>query len=139
MEPIFGEFHNKNSWTGWDNTWCGKSVYKLACASINPMRIHHYKVVYSNFSELSHSSPYSGMTSWTEMKSDDNVEAIIQRSEDIQKKGLVNDLLLSTFWLMEILLLASSQIPSYDGKWNLEILRRVYKAIGLEPPERLPY
>jgi len=137
METLFKEFRNKKRRTGWENTWCGESIYKLASTSTNPMRIHHYKIIYSLFSELSHSSPYSTMTAWTEMKSGDNVDSIIQRGEDIQKKGLVNVLLLSTFWLMEILLLASSQIPSYDGKWNLEMLRRIYKAMGLKHLNKL--
>lgn len=137
MKTLFKEFRNKKRQTGWENTWCGKSIYKLASTSTNPMRIHHYKIIYSHFSELSHSSPYSAMTTWTEMKSGDNVHSIIHRGEDIQKKGLVTVLLLSTYWLMEILLLANSQIPSYDGKWNLEILRRIYKAMGLKPPIKL--
>jgi len=62
----------------------------------------------------------------------------MERSEGTQEKGLVTVLLLSTFWLIEILLLTSSQIPSYDGKWNLDMLRRIYKAMELEPPENLP-
>jgi hypothetical protein len=137
MSTIFNEFRNKKSRTGWDNVWCKKSVYKLASESKNPIRIHHYKIIYSQYSELSHSSPYSGMTTWNEIRSGDNGHATMQRSEDIQKEGLVNVLLLSTFWLMEIILLAKSQIPSYDYKWNIEMLQRVYKAMGLEPSERL--
>ena len=98
------------------------------------MRIHHYKIIYSHFSDLSHSSPYAAMTTWSEMKQGDSDDLIIQRREDIEKENLVNVLLLSTSWLMEILLLANSQIPAYDGKWNLEILQRMYRAMGLKPP-----
>lgn len=137
MKTLFKEFRNKERRTGWENTWCGKSVYKLASTSPNPIRIHHYKIIYSYFSELSHSTPYSAMTTWTEMKPGENDDLIAQRREDIEKKNLVTVLLLSTSWLMEILLLANSQIPSYDGKWNLEILRRIYKTMGLKPPRKL--
>ncbi len=137
METLFKEFRNKRSRTGWENTWCGKSVYKLASTSANPMRIHHYKIIYSHFSELSHSSPYSAMTTWTEMKPGDNDDLIVKRRENIEKKSLLNVVLLSTFWLMEILLLANSQIPSYDGKWNLEILQQISKTMGLKPGSKL--
>jgi hypothetical protein len=137
METLFKEFRKKKSPTGWENTWCGKSIYKLASISINQMRIYHYKIVYSHFSELSHSSPYSAMTTWTEMKPGDNVDLIVQRREDIEKQNLVTVLLLSTSWLMEILLLANSQILSYNGMWNLEILKRIYEAMGLNPPINL--
>ncbi len=134
METCFQEFRKKKGRTGWKNTWCGKNVYELASMSKNPMRIHHYKIIYSHFSDLSHSSPYAAMTTWSEMKQGDSDDLIIQRREDIEKENLVNVLLLSTSWLMEILLLANSQIPAYDGKWNLEILQRMYRAMGLKPP-----
>ena len=134
METFFQEFRNKKGRTDWKNTWCGKNVYELASMSTNPMRIHHYKIFYSHFSDLSHSSPYAAMTTWSELKQGDNDDLIIQRREGIEKKNLVNVLLLSTCWLMEILLLANSPIPAYDGKWNLEILQRIYRAMGLKPP-----
>lgn len=137
MDTLLKEFRNKKSRTGWENTWCGKSVYKLASTSPNPIRIHHYKIIYSYFSELSHSTPYSAMTTWTEMKPGESDDLIAQRREDIEKENLVTVILLSTSWLMEILLLTNSQILSYDGKWNLEILRRIYKAMGLKPPIKL--
>jgi hypothetical protein len=131
MEVLFEEFCDKKSQTGWMSTWCGKSVYKLASTSPNPIRIHHYKIIYFYFSELAHSSPHSAMTAWTEMKSGDNDNFIIQRREKIERENLVNVLVLSTCWIMEILLLANSQIPSYDGKWNLEILRQI-KTMGIK-------
>ncbi len=133
METAFKEFHNKKR-TGWKNTWCGKNVYELASSSHDPIRIHHYKIIYSHFSELSHSTPYSAMTTYTEMKSGDNEDLIVQKRENIEKENLVNIILLSTSWLIEILLLASSQISAYDGKWNLEILQQIYRTMGLKPP-----
>ena len=89
METLFKEFRNKKR-TGWKNTWCGKNVHELASSSHNPIRIHHYKIIYSHFSELSHSTPYSAMTTHTEMELGDNNDLIVQKREDIEKKNLVN-------------------------------------------------
>ncbi len=134
-EFLFQEFRNEHTWSGWDNTWCGKSVYKLAVASKNPMRIHHYKIIYPYFSDLSHSSPYSTMTTMTNGKLGDTDDAIVERREDMERKNLTTVLMLSTVWLMEVLFLAQSEIPSYDIRWNLKVLRRVYKTFGVKPPE----
>jgi hypothetical protein len=132
MEISFQEFRNKKRkrTNGWENTWCGKSVYSLALSSANPMRGHQYKIIYSYFSDLSHSSPYAAMTTWAEIKQGEKDETAIQRHEENEKGNLENVFLLSTVWLMEILLLAKSQIPNYDMKWNMDVLEQISKVIG---------
>jgi hypothetical protein len=130
MDTFFQEFCNKKRVNGWENSWCGKSVYKLALSSANSMRTHQYNIIYSYFSDLSHGSPYAAMTTWTEIKQGEKDETTIQRHEENEKENLENVFLLSTVWLMEILLLAKSQIPTYDIKWNMDVLEQISKVIG---------
>jgi len=87
MKVIFKEFLDKKSWSGWKNSWCDKSVYKLASESKNSMRIHNYKIIYSHFSELSHSTPYGALTAMTQIQSGEDASLSIEKQEDTRFKA----------------------------------------------------
>lgn len=135
---VFSEFISKRSRSGWESSWCGKSVYVLAKQSANPMRINQYKIIYSLFSDFSHSSPVSVMTAMSLGNSPEETEQLFRshESDDKQNMGIV--LSLSTIWLLELVFIGKSKLPLYDAKWNFEVLKRIYKTFGVEPP-KLPW
>ncbi len=133
-ESIFGEFRDGKRPSGWDRSWCRKSVFKLAEASENAMRTHQYKIIYSYFSDLCHSGPYPTMTTIKEPQPQEEDDSVfIAKRDDSEKENLVTVLMLSTVWLMEILLLASSEVPAYDVKWNSDVMRQIFTLYGSGP------
>jgi len=137
-KSIFTEFLSKRTKSGWETSWCGKSVYKLANDSASPMRIPQYKIIYSLFSDFSHSSPYSVMTTMALGNTPEETEQIYQGCENAEKKHMTLILILSTTWLLEILFIGRSRIPLYDVKWNFKVFKRIYKCCGVESP-KLPW
>lgn len=137
-KSIFFEFLSKRKGSEWETSWCGKSVYKLANDSANPMRIPQYKIIYSLFSDFSHSSPYSVMTTMTLGNTPEETEQLFQGRKNHEKEHMTLVLTLSTTWLLEILFIGRYEIPLYDVKWNFEVLKRIYKCYRVESP-KLPW
>jgi hypothetical protein len=137
-KSIFTEFLSKRKGSEWETSWCGKSVYKLANDSANPIRIPQYKIIYSLFSDFSHSSPYSVMTTMALGNTPEETEQLFQSCENSEKRHMTLVLTLSTTWLLEILFIGKSGIPLYDVKWNFEVFKRIYKCYGVESP-KLPW
>jgi len=138
-KSIFTEFLSKRTKSGWVKSWCGKNVYKLANDSASPMRIPQYKIIYSFFSDFSHSSPYSVMTTMTLGNTSEETEQLFQRrNENAEKRHMTLVFTLSMTWLLEILFIGRSGIPLYDVKWNYEVFKRIYKCYGMESP-KLPW
>ncbi len=132
-KSIFAEFLSKRT-----RSWCGKNVYKLANDSASPMRIPQYKIIYSLFSDFSHSSPYSVMTTIALENTPEETEQLFQSCENAEKRHMTLVLTLSTTWLLEILFIGRSGIPLYDVKWNSEVFKRIYKCYEVESP-KLPW
>ena len=130
-KSIFTEFLSKRKGSEWETSWCGKNVYKLANDSANPMRIPQYKIIYSLFSDFSHSSPYSVMTTMALGNTPEETEKIFQSCENAEKRQMTLVLTLSTTWLLETLFIGRYEIPLYDVKWNFEVLKRIYKCYGV--------
>lgn len=137
-KSIFTEFLSKRKGLEWETSWCGKSVYKLANDSANPIRIPQYKIIYSLFSDFSHSSPYSVMTTMALGNTPEETEQLFQSCENSEKRHMTLVLTLSTTWLLEILFIGRSGIPLYNVKWNFEVFKRIYKCYGVESP-KLPW
>ena len=137
-KSIFAEFLSKPKGSKWETSWCGKKVYKLAYDSANPIRTPQYKIIYSLFSDFSHSSPYSVMTTMTLGNTAEETEQLFQSCEKAEKKHMALVLTLSTTWLLEILFIGRYEIPLYDVKWNFKVFKRIYKCCGVESP-KLPW
>lgn len=137
-KSIFAEFLSKRKGSEWETSWCGKSVYRLANDSANPMRIPQYKIIYSLFSDFSHSSPYSVMTTMALGNTPEETEQLFQGRKNHEKEHMTLVLTLSTTWLLETLFIGRYEIPLYDVKWNFEVLKRIYKCYGVESP-KLPW
>lgn len=134
-KSVFSEFLSKNRKSEWDKSWCNMSVYSLAKNSKNRMRISHYKVIYSLFSDLSHSSPYSVTTAMSLGSTPEETEKLLEGHDNFEKENMTLVLSLSTTWLIEILFIGRSEIPLYDVKWNFDVLKRIYSVYGVEPPK----
>jgi hypothetical protein len=132
---IFGEFIDKRKNKGWSSSWCGKSVRKLAKDSGKQIRLVQYELLYSYFSEFSHSNPLATMTTMDLGRTSEETERLLQNKEEIEKASMARVLILSTTWLLEILFVGKSEIPLYDIKWNFDILKRIYRFYGVEPPK----
>lgn len=132
IKSIFTEFLNNHRGSKWKTSWCGKSVYKMANDSTSPMRIPQYKIIYSLFSDFSHSSPYSVMTTMDLDITPEETEKLFQSREDTEKRHMTLVLTLSTAWLLEILFICKSEIPLYDVNWNFEMINRLQKCYGIE-------
>jgi hypothetical protein len=137
-KSIFTEFLNKRKGLEWETSWCGKSVYKLAKDSAKPMSIPQYKIMYSLFSNFSHSSPYSVMTTMPLENTSEETEQLFQGRKNHEKENMTLVLTISTTWILEILFIGRSEIPLYDVKWNFEVFKRIYKCYGMESP-KLPW
>ena len=96
------------------------------------MRIPQYKIIYSLFSDFSHSSPYSVMTTMDLDITPEETEKLFQSREDTEKRHMTLVLTLSTAWLLEILFICKSEIPLYDVNWNFEMINRLQKCYGIE-------
>ena len=136
-KSIFAEF-SKRRRSEWERSWCGKNVYELANDSASPMRIPQYKIIYSLFSDFSHSSPHSVMTTMALEITPEETEQLVQSCKNTEKKHMSLVLTISTTWLLEILFIGRSEIPLYDVKWYFEVFKRIYKCYGVESP-RLPW
>ncbi len=132
---VFSEFVDKRRVLGWSNSWCGKSVYKLTKDSGKPIRLAQYKLIYSYFSEFSHSNPLATMTTIDLGKTTEEMEKFKQNKEEIERASMARVLTLSITWLLEILFIGKSEIPLFDIKWNLKILRKIFRFYGVEPPK----
>jgi len=132
---VFSEFIDKRRSQDWRISWCGKSVRKLAKDSEKPIRLDQYSLIYSYFSEFSHSNPLSTMTTMSLGSTLEETEKLLQNKEETEKTGLTKVLTLSTNWLLEILSIGKSEIPLYDLKWNFDVLRKIFKIIGAKPPK----
>lgn len=133
VKPFFDEFRLKNRASRWQTSWCGKSVYNLAKESPNPFRISQYEIIYSLFSDLSHSGPFATITTMLFGENQKKAEELISDYEDYEKEHTFFVLFVSILWIFEILFMGKDYIPSYDLKWNFEVTRRLYKYYGVEP------
>lgn len=132
---IFSEFVDKRRTSEWSNSWCGKSVYKLTKDSGKPLRLAQYKLIYSYFSEFSHSNPLATMTTIDLSETTEEMEKLKQNKEEIERASMARVLTLSITWLLEILFIGKSEIPLFDIKWNFKILRKIFRFYGVEPPK----
>lgn len=137
---LFAEFRTKGKKPKWIRSWCGKNVFELAKDSTYPLRLAHYRVVYSLYSWLSHSSPYATMTAFslTKEKAPCSAEELFQRLEQSDKEHLRDVLTMTTTWFLELAFSARSVIPRYDVKWNFEVTKMLYRSHGVRPP-KLPW
>lgn len=133
---VFAEFLSKDKKSEWVRLWCGKSAYKLASDSVNQMRTSQYKIIYSMFSDISHSSPFSTQITMSLGFTPEETELLLQGREDYEREHMVLVLSVSTTWLLEILSIARTEIPLYDIKWNFEVLSSMFKIHGVKPPEQ---
>lgn len=135
---IFGEFIDKRKDSEWNSSWCGKSVRRLAKDSGKPIRLAQYEILYSYFSEFSHSNPLATMTTVGLGDTPEETERLIQNKEEVEKTSMIRVLTLTTTWLLEILFIGKSEIPTYEIKWNFDVLKKLYSFYGVEPP-KLPW
>jgi len=131
---LFAEFRKKDKKSEWIISWCEKSAHRLASDSANPKRISQYNIFYSMFSEISHSSPYSTQIAMSLGFTPKETELLMQGRENYEKEHMTLVLSLSITWLLEILLIGRTEIPLYDIKWNFDVLKKVLKFYGAEPP-----
>ena len=131
---IFKEFRAKKSISGWKKSWCGSSVRQLAKNSTNPMRLPHYKIIYSFFSEFSHSGPLPVMSQILIGDTPEETQKLMNGHESSEKEHMSMVMTLSTTWLLEILMRGQALIPEYDVKWNFTVLEIIYKLYGVKPP-----
>lgn len=131
---VFGEFVEKRRYSEWSSSWCGKSVRKLAKDSGKAIRTAQYELLYSYFSEFSHSNPLATMTTMDLGQTPEETEQLLQNKEEIEKASMIRVLALSTTWLLEILFIGKSEIPLYDIKWNFKVLSKIFRFYGVEPP-----
>jgi len=132
---VFAEFIRKDKKSEWERSWCGKSAYKLASDSTNRMRTSQYKLLYSMFSDISHSSPYSTQITMSLGFTPKETKMLMQGRENYEREHMTLVLSVSTTWLLEILSIAGSEIPLYDIKWNFEVLSKIFRIYGVEPPK----
>lgn len=132
---LFVEFTDKKKRGGWHRSWCGKSVRRLANESGKQNRQAQYELLYSYFSEFSHSNPLATMTTMVLGNTPEETKKLLQSNEEVEKMSMERVLILSTTWLLEILFIGRSEIPLYNMKWNFYVLRRLYKIYGVEPPK----
>ena len=129
-KKLFAEFKSKRGHLEWQNSWCGKSVYKLAKESTNNMRMSHYEISYSYFSSLSHSGPTPVMAQMIMGETDKETEKLMEKQLNKEKESLMLVMSLSTVWLIEIIMRCKSVIPAYDVGWNLEITQKIRALYG---------
>jgi hypothetical protein len=60
---------------------------------------------------------------------------LMQGGENYEREHMTLVLSVSTTWLLEILSIAGSEIPLYDIKWNFEVLSKIFRIYGVEPPK----
>jgi len=128
---FFKEFYIKKK-NKWQRTWCNKSVYSLASSSKNPLRMAHYKIIYSEFSNLSHSNPYGVMTTHFTMNPEKSLDEMIIEKNNYEQKNLTNVFILSTVWILEIIIFVQSVMPSFDIKLCLEISYEIKKVMKID-------
>ena len=130
IKDEFQEFYNKKK-KNWQWTWCNKSARALSSASSNPLRTTHYKIIYSQFSDICHSSPYAVMTTHTESDPKD-IDKFIKERNDYERKNLFEVLVLSSSWLIEILISVQAVIPSFEAQVCVDISNKINKLMGIE-------
>jgi|GEM_PF-1685795 len=131
---LFAEFRTPKRTSEWQRSWCGKSVHRLAKDSSDPMRYHHYRIIYSLFSDLSHSGPFPVMSQMLLGETQQEVDELFNAHDDSEKDHMAIVLSLSTIWFLEILRKGSNIIPDYDICWNFEVMKKLYKAYGVARP-----
>ncbi len=131
---IFSEFVDPKRKSEWQKSWCGKSVHSLAKDSKDAMRYHHYKILYSFFSELSHSGPLPVMLNLIMGETKEEMKQLWEGHDDREKEYTALVLSLSTIWLLEVLMRGKDMIPDYDLKWNFEVMKMLYSCHDVEPP-----
>jgi len=131
---LFAEFRKPKRTPEWQRSWCDKSVHRLAKDSADPMRCHHYRIIYSFFSDLSHSGPLPVMAQMLLGETQEEVDQLLNAHDDSEKDHMAVVLSLSTIWCLEILRRGSAMIPDYDMCWNFEVMKSLYKAYGVAPP-----
>lgn len=126
-KELFREFLDKRSPTGWASSWCGKSVHRLAKDSRNPMHIHNYEILYFFFSNITHSGPTALHTSFQLFNNEEDAAKISTGVEREQKSNLLMVLILSTTWLMEILLKSGQVLIIFDPHFCLKVTEKIKK------------
>jgi len=135
LQRIFPEFVDTKRGQKWNQSWCGKTVRRLATDSGKPIRIAQYNLIYSYFSEFSHSSPFATMTTAGLGQTEEEIEKLLKSKKILEKEGLARVLVLSTTWLLEILNIAKTEIPPYELAWSLEILEELFRLFKLSTSE----
>lgn len=131
---LFSEFVDPKRKSEWQKSWCGKSVHSLAKDSKNEMRYQHYKIIYSFFSELSHSGPLPVMVNLLMGETEEETKQLLENYDSKEREQAALVLSLSTLWLLEVLMRGKEMIPEYDPEWNLVVMGRIFRCYGVEPP-----
>ncbi len=131
---LFSEFVDPKRKSEWQKSWCGKSVHSLAKDSKDAMRYHHYKMMYSFFSELSHSGPLPVMHNLILGETTEETKQLLEGQVDREREHTALVLSLSTIWLLEVLMRGKDMIPDFDLKWNLEVMKMLFQCYDVEPP-----
>ena len=146
MRRTFPEFVEKPKKKGrprWRRSWSGMQIAQLAQRSRNPLRSTEYDVMYRWFCEFAHSAPLAVMdgADLAAFKVGDDIvwpRKDLKAIERRQRDNLLEVLSMATGWLLQILSLVESVIPSYDPQWTHEVTDRVLKLHLVDmPPPRL--
>jgi hypothetical protein len=135
---LFSEFIDPKWKSEWQKSWCGKSVHSLAKNSKNEMRYYHYKIMYSFFSELSHSGPLPVMSNLLMGETTEETKQLLENYDAGEREHAALVLSLSTLWILEVLMRCKEMIPNYDPKWNFKVTGKIFRCYGVDKPLPFP-
>ncbi len=105
----------------WRATWSRKNAAELCRLSANPLREHHYRLLYGRGSEFTHSAPVAVFATM-QLKHEPEELADTIRDVDAREERELREIgSMATVFLLEIAVLIGGRLPGFDIKWCLDV------------------
>jgi hypothetical protein len=110
-------WHVKKGRGKWRDTWSRKNVAELSRLSTNPLRQHHYRLLYGRGSEFTHSAPVAVFGTMHLKNEPEELANWIVDVDAQEERELREISATATVFLFEIAVLIGRRLPEFDVRW----------------------
>jgi uncharacterized protein DUF5677 len=118
---FFAPFWEEKKGRGrWRTNWSRKNVADLCHLSVNPLREHHYRLLYGRGSEFTHSAPVAVFATFRLRDEPEELRETIRAVDQQEERELRETGSMATIFLFELAALIGRRLPAFDLEWCAE-------------------
>lgn len=105
----------------WRANWSRKTVADLCHLSANPLREHHYRLLYGRGSEFTHSAPIAVFAAMRLKDEPEELADFVPAVDAEEERELREVGSIATVFLFELATLIGDRLPTFDLKWCADV------------------